>query len=446
MTGRDRLQMWLPRRDSMARLGAPLVAAVGAATHPAASRAELADGVASLEPLRIAAVEAFVIRTPPDRIAFDAPFELPPIGYLTEGRGLSRRLDHASPSRFKGYEQATLVRITTDSGLVGWGECHAPAAPRMHQMIVTDLLAPILRGQDARAILPLWERMYTSERVRGYSTGAHLEAIAGADLALWDLLGKALRVPVYRLLGGKCRDGIPLYVGVGGATPDELAERARQALARGIRMVKMSLRKGAGTEDFSRVAAVSEAMGTEGQVSVDSLGGFRLFEAIRVGRELDRLGNVGFFEDALLLDDMAAYPALAGAISTPVCTGEPFSNRFQFRDLLEQRGADLINPDVCRAGGVTECLRIAQLADTYGVPWTPHVSTGTALYFAASLHLAVATPGCFIMEGGNKLDAAFGNRLLREPLPVRDGIAYVTDRPGFGVEFDPDALQAVTVG
>ena len=132
--------------------------------------------------------------------------EMPPIGAMTGGVGLWNRLDHASPSRFHGYTQATLVKISTDQGLTGWGECHAPAAPRVHQAVVSDLLAPILMGQDARDVEPLWEKMYSSQRTRGYSNGFFTEAIAGVDLALWDILGKFTGVPLYRLLGGKFRD------------------------------------------------------------------------------------------------------------------------------------------------------------------------------------------------------------------------------------------------
>jgi L-alanine-DL-glutamate epimerase-like enolase superfamily enzyme len=272
-----------------------------------------------------------------------------------------------------------------------------------------------------------------------------LEALAGVDIALWDLLGKAIGLPVCQLLGGRYRDGIPLYRGIGGATIDALVGDAKRAAAAGLQMVKMGYRKGKGSEDFDRVAAVAEAMKPFGQVSVDSLGAFKLYEAVQVGRRLDRLGNVGWFEDALLPEDQAAYPQLTEALQTPVCSGEMLNNRFQFRDLLASGGADIINPDVCRAGGVSECQRIAALADAFNVPWSPHVSTGTVLYFSASLHLAVATPNCVIMEGGHKLDGPLGNALVRTPLRVEQGHAIVPDRPGFGIEWNEEALARFVV-
>ncbi|WP_291989094.1 mandelate racemase/muconate lactonizing enzyme family protein [Luteitalea sp.] len=425
-----------------AALAVTAVAPVSAKAQAARDRQERLDAT---RPLVIRSVEPLIIRNPPTPIGFDEPLDLPSAGDMTGGVGLWNRLDHASPTRFKGFEQAVLVKITTESGLVGWGECHAPSAPRMHQRVITDLFAPLLRGQDARRINALWERLFTTERVRGYSTGVQLEALAGVDLAMWDLLGKAVGLPVYQLLGGRYRAAQPLYRGIGGATLDALVADARAAKASGMQMVKMGYRKGKGSEDIERVSAVSEAMGRQGQVAVDSLGAFKLYEAIQAGRRFDRLGNVGWFEDALLPDDQASYPKLAEALETPVCAGEMLNNRFQIRDLLATRGADIINPDVCRAGGITECQRIAALAEAFNVPWSPHVSTGTILYFSASLHLAVATPNCVIMEGGNKLNGPLGNVLVRTPLRLEQGTAVVPEGPGFGIDWNEEALANVTV-
>ena len=141
-------------------------------------------------PLRITSIEPIVIRTPKDSRTHEEFIDMPPVGQTTGGKGLWNRLDHASPSRFHGATQATLVKVTTDQGLVGWGESHAPAAPRVHQAVINDLLAPMLIGQDARDVEALWEKMYSSQRLRGYATGFYTESIAGMDLALWDLLGK----------------------------------------------------------------------------------------------------------------------------------------------------------------------------------------------------------------------------------------------------------------
>ena len=288
--------------------------------------------------------------------------------------------------------------------------------------IITDLFAPVLRGQDARRINGLWERLFTTERVRGYSTGAQFEALAGVDLALWDLLGKALGLPVYQLLGGKYRNAQPLYRGIGGATTEALVADAKAAVASGMQMVKMSYRKGKGSEDIERVAAVAEFMKPHGQV----VGRFaRRVQAVRGGPGRAPLRQA---RERRLVRGRAAARRSAGVSDA---RGEPRNAGLCRRDAQQplpvprparrRDGADIINPDVCRAGGITECQRIAALADAFNVPWSPHVSTGTVLYFAASLHLALATPNCVIMEGGRKLEGPLGNALVATPLRVEKG-------------------------
>ena len=402
------------------------------------------DSSRGITSLAITQVEPVITRTPMNRWPADEFIEMPPIGFMHDRVGIGRRLDHASPSRFKRHSQTLLVKITTDQGLIGWGEAHAPAAPAVHAKVITDLLAPILIGQDARRIGPLWDKMYSSQRLRGYATGFFTESIAGVDIALWDILGKFVGVPLYQLLGGKYRDSIPTYRAAGSP------EAALEAMEAGFTAVKMGFSKGVGSEDFARVRNVSEAVGARGQLLIDSLGAFKLHEAISTGRKLDELGNVGWFEDALMPEDTASYPILAESLDTAVCVGETLSNRFQFRDLFAQRGADVINPDLSRAGGITECKRIAEMADTFGILWSPHLSSGLPPYVAASLHLAVATPNAVILEGGNihkatEIGESRGNVLLKEPLEFKAGMAMVPERPGLGIEFDEQELQKIVV-
>ena len=406
---------------------------------------KIEDSSRGIGSLAITQVEPVITRTPMSRLPADEFIEMPPIGFMYDRVGIGRRLDHASPSRFKRHSQTLLVKITTDQGLIGWGEAHAPAAPAVHAKVITDLLAPILIGQDARRIGPLWDKMYSSQRLRGYATGFFTESIAGVDIALWDILGKFVGVPLYQLLGGKYRDSIPTYRAAGSP------EAALEAMEAGFTAVKMGFSKGVGSEDFARVRNVSEAVGARGQLLIDSLGAFKLHEAISVGRKLDELGNIGWFEDALMPEDTASYPILTEALDTAVCVGETLSNRFQFRDLFAERGADVINPDLSRAGGITECKRIAEMADTFGILWSPHLSSGLPPYVAASLHLAVATPNAVILEGGNIHNAtdigeSRGNVLLKEPLEFKAGMAVVPERPGLGIEFDEQELQKIVVG
>lgn len=393
-------------------------------------------------PLKIAKVEAFIARYPNDAVRDDELLNMPPLGGATRGSGMERRLDHHSPSRSGRYQQFLLVKISTSDGLYGWGEGHAPAAPRVHQTVVTDMLKPVLMGQDARRIGPLWEKMYSTQRLRGYSTGFYTEAIAAVDIALWDLLGKATKLPVYRLLGGKYRERIPTYLWIRGATAEECSASARAALADGYTVVKMGLNA---RPQIELVSAACDAMRGKGQVIVDSLGAFRVNEAIAAGKQLDRLGNIGWWEDPLMPEDSSGYETLADAIDTPLCVGEVLSNRFQLRDLCAARAIDVTNIDVCRAGGITESRRMAVLADAWGMLWSPHVSMGSAPYIAASLHLAAATPNCLALENNNSIRGPLGNVLLQQPIEYGPGYARLPEGPGLGIDFNEKGLRQILV-
>ena len=194
-------------------------------------------------------------------------------------------------------------------------------------------------GQDARQVEALWQRLYQSERVRGYSTGAHIEAIAGVDLALWDILGKLANAPVYQLLGGAYRDRIPTYATFSGTYVGRdkgaaVVEQAKKMAASGFTVLKLALRRGPESEEFAMVQEIATALAPDAQVAVDALGAFTFNEAVRMGRELDRIGNIAWLEDALLPDDLPKYPELAKAVDTAICAGEMLSTRYQFRDLL----------------------------------------------------------------------------------------------------------------
>lgn len=438
------------RRDFLTT--SALAAGAALAPPPLEAQPAVRQATRGTSPLKITAIEPIVIRAPREGAPPEGPLAFGEIGATAGGKGMWDRLDHASPSRTPGFEQATLVKVTTDQGLVGWGECHAPVAPGMQARIITDLFRPLLVGQDARRVEPLWQRMYQSERVRGYSTGAHLEAIAGIDMALWDILGKLANVPVYRLLGGAYRTRIPTYATFSGTytgrdTGQAVVDQARKMAASGFTVLKLALRRGPDSDELAMVREIAKAIAPGAQVAVDALGAFTFNEAVRMGRELDRIGDIAWFEDALLPDDLPRYPELAREIDTAICAGEMLSNRYQFRDLLINRGADMVNPDLGRAGGITECRRIAWIADVFGAVWAPHVSTGSAPYMAASIHMAVSSPNCAMMEvyNGNKQDGPFGNRLLKQPLDMGPGYAEVPERPGLGVDFDERALASVTV-
>ena len=398
-------------------------------------------------PLQITEVEALILRDPPERKPEDQFVSMTPLGATTGGVGLWNRLERAETVRQGGYRQTLLVKVTTDQGIVGWGESHAVMTPRVVKTVLMDMFRPILLGQDARRIEAIWEKMYSTQRLRGYGTGYFMRAMAGVDIALWDIVGRAAGMPVYQLLGGKFRDSIPTYQGVGGGLPEEVRENSMALLERGFPNQKMSLAKGRGEQarDVNRVLAAAEVLVGEGQILVDSLAGYTLAEATRVGRTLDEIENLGWWEDVLMPEDYGAYAILADRMDTPICAGEQYSNRFQFRDLFERRACDIVNPDTSRVG-ITETKRIAIMADAYNILFAPHSSMGSAPYRASAIHLCAATPNAVILEGGESYMRAFGNAILKVPLPYKPGSVEVPDRPGLGFEFDEKALSRLVVG
>ena len=396
-------------------------------------------------PLKIVDVEPLILRSPPAPGKSEDEFvDMTPLGAMTDDIGLWNRLERAETVRQGGYRQTLLVKVTTDQGVVGWGESHAVMTPRVVQTALTDLFKPILVGQDARQIEALWEKMYSTQRLRGYGTGYFTRAMAGVDVALWDIVGKAAGMPVYQLLGGKFRDRIPTYVGLGGDSPEAAREAAERNVERGWTTMKMSLAKGRGraSRDVNRAIAAAEVLEGKGHLLIDSLAGYTLHEAMEVGRRIDALPALGWWEDVLMPEDMDGYARLADALDVAICAGEQYSNRFQFRDLFHQRAVDIINPDTARIG-ITETKRIAIMADAHNVLWSPHSSMGSAPYRASAIHLCAATPNSVILEGGDSDQREFGNALLSTPLPYQPGYVEVPEGPGLGFEWDEAALQRV---
>lgn len=398
-------------------------------------------------PLRITDIDALILRDPPEHKPEDQFVSMTPLGQTTGGVGLWDRLERAETVRQGGYRQTLLVKVTTDQGITGWGESHAVMTPRVVKTAIRDLFRPILVGQDARQIEALWEKMYSTQRLRGYGSGFYTRAMAGIDIALWDIVGRAADMPVYQLLGGKFRDFIPTYQGVGGGPPEEVRENSQALLERGFPNQKMSLAKGRGEQirDINRVRAAAEVLSGEGQILVDSLAGYTLAEATRVGRAMDQIENLGWWEDVLMPEDYEAYAILADRLDVPICAGEQYSNRFQFKELFERRACDIINPDTSRIG-ITETKRIAIMADVYNVLFSPHSSMGSAPYRASAIHLCLATPNAVILEGGETYKQAFGDQILKKRLPYEPGRVGTPEGPGLGFEFNEKELDKLVVG
>ena len=336
-----------------------------------------------------------------------------------------------------------LVRVEADNGLVGIGESHAPVAPRVVSTIIQDLFAPLLIGEDARQIDVLWERMFSAMRLRSHTQGFTLEAIAGIDIALWDLLGKQRGEPVWMMLGGAYRTRLPVYSsGVPGRNPEERLAAVENALEEGFHVLKTSCGRRSLHQEMELVRSLSEAIGGRGQLLVDAHGAFDLPDALRFARFLEDLGNVVWLEDPLVPEDHQGYQELTSSTTLRIAMGETECNRYGVRDRLLRRECDILLPDVCRAGGISETLKMARLADVFGVSWASHVSVSTPIHLMAGLHVGAATPNFFISELPHSFaHGPFGNILLCEPINYGKGNITLNSKPGLGINLNQEEIE-----
>ncbi len=390
----------------------------------------------------IEAVEAFVLRAPKDYAA-GAGLATPAADTAPRPRALSEVGD-LHICAYPPQAQTCLVKITADDGTVGWGEAHAPLGPEATVAVVQHVLAPILLGQNPLAIERHWEYMYGSQRLRGHLMGYQLEAISGVDIALWDLAGKLLDLPVFTLLGGPLRTELPCYAsGVPGNTPQERFASAAHFVDEGYTAVKASIGRGNVEEDLAGVAAVVEGVAGRANVLVDAHGAYATDLALSVGRKLEALG-VYWLEDALPPEDIAGYVRLAAALDMMVVGGETECTRWQVQERLQAGAFDAILPDVCRAGGISEGRKIADVARLHNVRWCAHVSMGSSVHVAAAAHLAAASPNFLIFEFSSTPNP-LGDTLLTAPLQPVGGMLTVPDGPGLGITFDETRLAACIV-
>jgi L-alanine-DL-glutamate epimerase-like enolase superfamily enzyme len=314
-----------------------------------------------------------------------------------------------------------LVEIDTDAGLTGLGEAKVGVGNLGHYAALVTLihaeLAPLLIGRDPRDVTALWETVYNGTRahyVAGHGRtfpivgrrGITVSALSGIDIALWDLLGRALGQPVWRLLGGRLRERIPAYAS---------AARVREA---------------------------RQALGPDVGLMVDAHGTWSVREAQRFARKVADC-DLAWLEEPVSPDNPAGQAEVRASTDIPIAAGETEQTRFAFRDLIDARAVDVLQPDVAIAGGITETLRICALAATHGLTVAPHL-WGGAVLFASGLHLAVATPCVTTLEfsrGENPLL----HELVREPFDLVDGHVLAPDRPGLGLTLDRDFVRSITV-
>lgn len=358
-----------------------------------------------------------------------------------------------------GERKSLLVRVESDAGLVGWGEGgqYGPAEPVA--AAVHSVFAPILLGQDPCRPEVLWDRMYTHTRDFGRK-GAMLEALSALDIALWDIFGKAQDLPVYALMGGAFRDSVKTYATglyYRGQEPWTLEadvpllkqEAVRYAEA-GYPAVKMKIGLLSPGQDLERVAAVREAIGKDLLLMVDANHAYEPHTACFMAKAMERY-DVFWFEEPVIPEDVEGYRRVRAATSIAIAGGECEYTRYGFAKWISGRVLDIVQPDLCCAGGLSEVRRIAALASAFGVQCIPHV-WGSGVAVAAGLQLLVqlppfphtANPLAPYNEPMLEWDGSpnpLRTILLTEPISPILGEVRVPHGPGLGVEIDEDVLK-----
>ena len=360
--------------------------------------------------------------------AYPTSFPLAPDAGVTLGIGRAVKRD------------AVVVKVTTDDGRVGWGEAHHGRAPGAVAHLVNTTLRQLVLGMDAADVTGVWHRVYKMQLgSHGMGAGAAI-GLSGIDMALWDLRGKAVGWPLYRLLGGAAR-AIPAYAGgvsLGYQEPAKLVDEARALVAAGYRAVK--LRIGDTVErDLERVAAVRKAFGDGLVILTDANTGYTVADARRAMPGLDAHG-VGWLEEPFPAHDHRSYALAATFGRVPLAAGENHYTRFEFTRVIEDRVITILQPDLAKTGGITEGLRIAALASAWKLSINPHTSM-TGLSMAASVHFLAAIENAGYFEADVSKGNLFRDRLTSTPYTLdRDGCVRPLEKPGIGVEVDEDFL------
>lgn len=341
-----------------------------------------------------------------------------------------------------------LVEIETDDGVVGWGECYGPSA--VAKAFIDTQLGPQIIGRDPFDIDVIWEHLYN--RIKDYGqTGMAIAAISGIDIAIWDIVGKVCGKPAHKLLGGAFRTEVDcyatgLYFTDMDRLTEEAVEEARGYVDEGFKAVKMKIGLGNLRTDFERVKAVREAVGPDIRLMVDANHAFTVPNAIRLGRMLEEL-DIEWFEEPISPEDIEGYIQVTNALDMAVAGGENDFTRWGFRDAITRKAMDIVQPDVCAAGGLSECKKIAVMATAHGVECVPH-AWGSAVGLAATLHFLAALPDqppCFrpfppLLEF-EQCENPFRDHLAKEPIVQKQGRVEVPQGPGLGIEIDRSIID-----
>ena len=369
---------------------------------------------------------------------------------ITDVEAIYLRSHHVREQCDSGQD-ALIVRVSTDAGITGIGEVDSnPLAakgaiegPFSHT--VACGLKELVLGEDPFETAKIWNKMYTGN-LYGGRRGVGFHAISGIDMALWDIKGKALGMPVWKLLGGGFHQSLRCYASsLWGSTPADTRDLARRYLDRGFSAVKFGWDP-MGRDEATDIALVREAragLGEDAELLVDAGLAWDAKTAIRRARSFEEY-RIFWLEEPLMPDDYEGYRRLSEAVDTRIAAGEEESSRASFLDLMDRGKIDVVQIDLTRAGGFTEALKIASLAQDRGLSVANHGFT-TYINVAAALHFLNSIPNTMIVEYVAEEQTTLRDFVTRQRVEARDGVLPVPQEPGLGVDLNEEALERFAV-
>ncbi|ABR64560.1 mandelate racemase/muconate lactonizing enzyme family protein [Sinorhizobium medicae] len=351
---------------------------------------------------------------------------------------------------------AAILRIETNDGIVGWGEGkNAAGSAGTYGTLVHMLNHEVGRqliGRDPADISTIWEMLYNGTRHETAAASGHampelarrglsVAAISAVDIALWDILGKSLGVPVWKLLGGRKADRLPAYASGGWETAEKIGDQLRSYIASGgFKSVKMRVgAMDAGPHvSAARVRAARKALGPSVDLMVDAHGTYTVADAKRF-IQLVQDFDLAWFEEPVNADDKYGMAEVRAAGNVPIAAGESEATRFAFRDLAVLRAVDIFQPDPAFCGGITEAMRIGAIASAFNLRFAPHLWAGAPCFFSG-LQICAASPASFVVEyslGANPMV----HDLVEDTVAVKDGMIEIPDRPGLGFTINERVLE-----
>ena len=343
----------------------------------------------------------------------------------------------SNTSIYSKSHETTVVKIETDTGIIGWGEAQSPVSPNTSATIIKDIVTPLTIGKNIFDVEAIWHKNYAAKRERGHYTGFYIDAICGVDIAIWDAIGKALNMSTAQAMGGIHRNNVSLYNGIGGTIPEEVADQAEWSVGKGYKYLKMHLK-----EDLDKtieiVTKVRERVGESIGLMLDVHMGFDTFNAIKLGKELEKI-NLLWLESPSDPIDIPGLCEISRSLDLPIANGEWTRTKYEMREIFEKKAYDISMPDIARTG-LTGGKQIATIAELYNIPVSPHVGGGGIVSIAATLQYSMTIPNFLIMEHSEQ-GHAVKSIILSENFDANNGTYNSPSKPGLGIEIDEKKLE-----